>query len=187
MFDVTLATEDSQQLQAHKLILSAGSNFFSNIFLNSNHHNLLIYLKGISSTELNHIIDFIYNGKAVISQEDLNKFLEIGKELQLKGLDDDLQGLEKNVFNDKQKIWKDNDGVDDIKREITNMETIQQGNILDSSKGDLIDTDILEKDKEIIKDQDSLSELNKYSSGGITVGFDIVVPRTICSYRFKWS
>ena len=36
LFDVTLVTEDGQQLQAHKIILSAGSNFFNDIFMNSN-------------------------------------------------------------------------------------------------------------------------------------------------------
>ena len=37
LFDVTLATDDGQHIQAHKLILSAGSSFFSDIFLKSNH------------------------------------------------------------------------------------------------------------------------------------------------------
>ena len=43
LFDVTLVTDDGQHIQAHKIILSAGSNFFSNIFLKSNHANMLIY------------------------------------------------------------------------------------------------------------------------------------------------
>jgi hypothetical protein len=30
-FDVTLATDDGQQIQAHKIILSAGSKFFNEI------------------------------------------------------------------------------------------------------------------------------------------------------------
>ncbi len=31
LFDVTLATEDGQHIQAHKMVLSAGSNFFRDI------------------------------------------------------------------------------------------------------------------------------------------------------------
>ena len=61
LFDVTLATDDGQHMQAHKVILSAGSQFFSDIFLRSAHSNMLIYLKGISSAELEHVIDFIYS------------------------------------------------------------------------------------------------------------------------------
>ena len=33
LFDVTLATEDGQEIKAHKIVLSAGSDFFNNIFL----------------------------------------------------------------------------------------------------------------------------------------------------------
>ena len=32
LFDVTLASDDGHQIQAHKIILSAGSDFFRNIF-----------------------------------------------------------------------------------------------------------------------------------------------------------
>ena len=94
MFDVTLATEDGQQIQAHKIILSAGSNFFSDIFMKSNHSNMLIYLKRISGPQLEHITDFMYKGEAFITQEELKLFLEAGKELQIKGLKGELQGLQ---------------------------------------------------------------------------------------------
>ena len=33
LFDVTLVTDDGKHIQAHKIILSAGSHFFNNIFL----------------------------------------------------------------------------------------------------------------------------------------------------------
>merc|ERR1719228_1391957 len=91
LFDVTLATEDGQQIQAHKIILSAGSQFFSDIFLRSNHTNMLIYFKGISCADLENITDFMYNGEASIVQEDLKMFLETGKELQVKGLIGEVQ------------------------------------------------------------------------------------------------
>jgi hypothetical protein len=42
-FDVTLATDDGHQIQAHKMILSAGSHFFREIFMKNNHSNMLIY------------------------------------------------------------------------------------------------------------------------------------------------
>ena len=96
-FDVTLATEDGQQIQAHKIILSAGSSFFSDIFMKSNHSNMLIYLKGISSAELEQITDFMYKGEAFIMQEELKSFLGAGKELQVKGLQGELQGIQDDV------------------------------------------------------------------------------------------
>merc|ERR1719322_2105376 len=96
MFDVTLATEDGQQIQAHRIILSAGSSFFSDIFLNSHHSNILVYLKGIQKAQLETLIDFIYGGEAFINQEELKLFLEAGKELQVKGLQGELQGVQDN-------------------------------------------------------------------------------------------
>ena len=56
-FDVTLATDDGQYIQAHKIILSAGSHFFSDIFMKSNHRNMLVYLKGIRSDKLKPVIN----------------------------------------------------------------------------------------------------------------------------------
>jgi len=86
LFDVTLVTDDGQHLQAHKIVLTAGSHFFNDIFMKSNHANMLVYLKGISSKDLKHITDFLYTGVTSIPQEDLNIFLEIAKELKVKGL-----------------------------------------------------------------------------------------------------
>merc|ERR1712096_324891 len=74
------------QIQAHKIILSAGSRFFSNILGKTKHPSPFIYLKEIKSVELEHVIDFLYNGEAYIAQEELNSFLETAQELQIKGL-----------------------------------------------------------------------------------------------------
>ena len=78
LFDVTLATDDGQYIQAHKVILTAGSNFFSDIFLKTSHHDkMLIYLKGIRSTELVSVTDFMYDGKVVIAKENLHELSSI--------------------------------------------------------------------------------------------------------------
>merc|ERR1711888_570953 len=92
LFDITLATDDGQHIQAHKVILSAGSNFFSDIFEKSNHTNMLVYLKGISSKKLERVLDFIYNGEVSVGQEEIKVFVETGKEIQVKGLEGDLKG-----------------------------------------------------------------------------------------------
>ena len=92
LFDVTLVTADGHHIQAHKIILSAGSNFFSDIFMKSNHNNMLIYLKGLSSEKLEPLIDFMYNGEVFITQEHLAIFIETGKELKMKGLQSGLTG-----------------------------------------------------------------------------------------------
>ena len=66
LFDVTLVTDDGQHIQAHKIILSAGSHFFNDIFLKGNQTNMMIYLKGINSVQLEYLLDFIYIGEAYV-------------------------------------------------------------------------------------------------------------------------
>ena len=39
----------------------------------------MIYMKGVKEEELIAIIDFMYLGEAMINQEDMDKFLELGK------------------------------------------------------------------------------------------------------------
>jgi hypothetical protein len=84
--DVTLVSEDGQQLQAHKVILSASSPFFMNILKLNRHPNPLIYLKGFKGKELHSIVDFMYYGVTEVYQENLDSFLSVAEELQLKGL-----------------------------------------------------------------------------------------------------
>ena len=69
LFDVTLVTDDGQHIQARKIILSAVSHFFRDIFLKSNTTNMLIYLKGITSVQLEHLLDFIYNGLTMVVKD----------------------------------------------------------------------------------------------------------------------
>ena len=84
--DVTLACEDKMQFQAHKIVLSASSSFFKKILRCNKHPHPLIYLKGIKAGMLESVLDFLYEGKVYIDQEDLSGFLVVAEELQLKGL-----------------------------------------------------------------------------------------------------
>ena len=83
--DVTLACED-QSIKAHKVVLSACSPFFKKLLKTHSHPQPLIYMKGIKSSSLTAIIDFLYFGEANLFQEELDSFLALAEELQLKGL-----------------------------------------------------------------------------------------------------
>ena len=83
---MTLVCEDGQQLEAHKVILAFSSPFFQKILQNSKHPHPLIYLRGFRSKDLLSILDFLYFGEANVYQEDLDSFLAIAEEIQLKGL-----------------------------------------------------------------------------------------------------
>ena len=83
--DVTLACED-QNFKAHKVILSACSPFFKKLLKSHPHPHPLVYMKGTTADELKALVDFIYHGEANIFQEQLESFLALAEELELKGL-----------------------------------------------------------------------------------------------------
>ena len=83
---VTLVCDDNQQVSAHKLVLSACSEFFKSIFKNNKHQNPLICLDGISSKELKDILDYMYNGETNLFQEGLDKFISNAQRFKVMGL-----------------------------------------------------------------------------------------------------
>ena len=84
--DVTLACEDGNQVEAHKVILAASSPFFRDVLKKNKHPHPLIFMRGLKSEVLLAIIDFLYLGEANVLQENLDSFLALAEELRLKGL-----------------------------------------------------------------------------------------------------
>ena len=85
LFDVTLACGDDE-VSAHKVILSACSPFFRTVLKRHKHHHPLLYLHGFSFSNLKSVLNFMYLGEVSIAQDELNSFLSIAEELQVKGL-----------------------------------------------------------------------------------------------------
>ena len=90
-FDVTLACDDNQ-VQAHKVILSACSPFFRSILRRNPHQHPLLYLKGVKYQELVSVLNFMYQGEVNVAQEELNSFLAVAEDLRVKGLTQNPQG-----------------------------------------------------------------------------------------------
>ena len=86
LHDVTLVSDDHSKIQAHKLVLSACSDYFKDIFKNNHHAHPLLCLGGISTEDLMNIMDYIYNGEVQIYQENLDRFLKVAQRLKLEGL-----------------------------------------------------------------------------------------------------
>ena len=83
--DVTLACEDNQ-VEAHKVILAASSHFFKRILKKNPHSHPMIYLKGIKASDVEAVLTFIYQGEVNLEEANLNTFLEVAEELEVKGL-----------------------------------------------------------------------------------------------------
>ena len=78
-FDVTLVSEDQKQMMAHKVVLSSCSEYFKHILKTNKHSHPMLCLTGLTSNELENVLDYAYHGEVQIFQEDINKFLDIIK------------------------------------------------------------------------------------------------------------
>ena len=115
--DVTLACEDGKQVEAHKVILAASSPFFREILRRNKHSHPLIYMRGVKSDDLLAMVDFLYFGEANVFQENLDSFLAIAEELQLKGLMGKADGEEKIPTETVEMLPKK---FNQINRKVTN-------------------------------------------------------------------
>lgn len=76
LVDVTLAAE-GKHLQAHKMLLSACSDYFQSLFsINPCQHPIVI-LKDVNFDDLQTIVQFMYNGTVNISGEKLPDIMKV--------------------------------------------------------------------------------------------------------------
>ena len=98
-YDVTLVSDDQQQVSAHKVVLSSSSEYFKNVLTSNSHSHPMLCLSGVSKGELQNIMDFIYNGEIQIYQDQLDQFLNIAQRFKLDGL---IQGKEENIGTENE-------------------------------------------------------------------------------------
>ena len=110
--DVTLVLEDGSIIPAHKMILAMSSSFFNEILTksgnkNNNCNNLSIFMRKCNRETIVQLLDFIYNGKVSVEENNIQEFTDLARELKIKGLQDDLKtklvetgGLNTNTFLD---------------------------------------------------------------------------------------
>ena len=84
--DVTLMSDDKVKFTAHKVLLSSCSNLFRSILKGNFHTNPILYLGGISSSDLGSILDYIYHGEVRLFHEQIDNFLTCAQKLEIKGL-----------------------------------------------------------------------------------------------------
>ena len=86
LHDVTIVSDDFKHVSAHKLVLSACSDFFKKLFQETKKSQPVICLDGVKSTDLINVLDYVYEGEVKILQEDLDHFLSVAQKLKLEGL-----------------------------------------------------------------------------------------------------
>jgi len=91
--DVTLVC-GAEHIRAHRLVLSACSDFFRSLFKRATTGpawtnpaaNPMVVLCDITPSDLRHILHFMYNGEVEVKQANLNTFLAVAERLRVRGL-----------------------------------------------------------------------------------------------------
>ena len=170
-FDITLVGDDYKHVTAHKLVLSASSEYFKTIFSNNRklfQTNALICLEGLNHCDLNNILDYIYHGEIQLYKDELKRFLGIAERLKLEGV----TGVEQDLHvNFKTEIVLEE-----------NIETPQNYSPVSNSENQIL-TEVVEKTKEVQSFSiQSLKELDEK----IRDSFTTIAPECyICNYCDK--
>ena len=116
--DVIIMGDDLKKIHVHRIVLVTCSKYFGQILkeFKDNYFAPIVVLEGLMATNLENIMDYIYNGEVQVHQQDLDSFLKIAKRLQLDGLIPETS----HCFSQEDKTRP---GVDRVKPEILNWDT----------------------------------------------------------------
>lgn len=85
--DMTLAA-DGHLVKVHQVIIALASPYIKELIITAECPHPVIFLNKISYTTLCAILEYVYTGEVLVSIANLNEFLQAGKELYIKGLED---------------------------------------------------------------------------------------------------
>jgi len=131
---------------------------FRNVFKKATHVNPFIYLKGVSHKDLVALLDYIYTGQAKVLAEDVDRFIQVGKDLQVKGLAD----AEKEVVCNTKNMNVKNANVDRKTEELSD-ESYDSTNVddsIDSFSNDMPLAENLKTTLDIKKEKDNKNVKN---------------------------
>ena len=144
-YDVTLVGDDENLVSAHRVVLSSSSEYFKNILQVTKHGHPILCNEGVPGSDLNQILDYMYNGEVQIYQDQIDHFLNIAKRMKLEGLLENTSP--KHEATHIQRTWT----------EATNFDSILPSKVEDNFK-----KQAMEPDTKVAKIQaDNLSSTNE--------------------------
>ena len=152
--DVTLISDDKVKFSAHKVLLSSCSSMFK--FFLEGHNNAipLLYLGGVSTENLELILDYIYYGEIKIFQEQLDSFLKSAKKLEIDGLTENFEHKTNDVkYLDQKVLIKYNESeesqiLDDDTTVIFKRQYMKSNDVAKIDVSSMTSEEIVEKRKE---------------------------------------
>ncbi|XP_042228491.1 protein tramtrack, beta isoform-like isoform X4 [Homarus americanus] len=83
--DATLAC-GGKLYAAHKFVLSTCSDYFKQMFTKNPSKHPIVFMKDVTSRDLEALLDFMYNGEVNVPQSSLGSLIKTAEGLQIKGL-----------------------------------------------------------------------------------------------------
>lgn len=106
--DVTLAcfnpfnTDEPSLIRAHKVVLAACSPVLRRLMLEMSGNGIL-YLSGMETEHVAAVVDFVYRGSVEVEKNNLERFLQVARELKVKGLIAACKQDDEDESNNKRK------------------------------------------------------------------------------------
>ena len=161
--DVTLVCEGRKKIRAHRSILCASSPVFRDLLEmehTSNQHPI-IYLRGVQFSEMEAILQFIYQGETVFHKKKINELLSVARNLEIKDLTEST--METDELNSNIMENTENVEVSGEEHDKDNIEEFE-----DQFQGDDIEVEDQEDDIEVedqgddIEDEDQGDEVEEF-------------------------
>lgn len=83
--DVLLAAE-GKTIRCHKVVLSACSSYFENLFMSFDEKNQIVILKDTTYDDVFALVEFMYRGEINVAQNQLASLMKTADNLKIKGL-----------------------------------------------------------------------------------------------------
>ena len=151
--DVSLVSDDLKQHSAHKIILSACSEYFNTVLSSCDTPHTLVCMPGLSDEELAQMLDYIYKGEAQVQKDKIDRFLNNAQRFKLAGL---LPKNDKNIQKEAEDL------LEEEEEEAVPVHNVEDDCDRDDADNG-IDIDMLDQVKES-KDEEIVLNISSVSS-----------------------
>ena len=187
--DVTLVSNDYSMIKAHKIVLSASSQYFNNLLKIIPASTPFICLDGVSSSELKFLIEYIYHGEIKVPHDSIKKFLLLAKRFLVKGLFNDNEIQKMKLFKMETHETKENEESKVEKsasEEKYGDKILQQNDGVSSHNSDpLIESDHVNTEIDLFEESSNRNEINDGQNYNETKENDIVEGVSIRNEEMK--
>ncbi|CAH1154070.1 unnamed protein product [Phaedon cochleariae] len=153
--DVTIACE-GQRLQAHKVVLSACSPFFKELFKTNPCSHPIIFMRDVEARHIIALMEFMYAGEVNVAQAHLPGFLKTAESLKIRGLTD----TSSNVNKDEDSVYLNHHKNEIVKHKLDKPPTSPSSTV--TSSQDIADSlpNIDSPPKRLCKSESEMPRLN---------------------------